>query len=444
MPLNQSFQTLPDDRRYCVAFSGGFDSTVLLHVVAIRYPGQVRAIHIHHGLSPNADPWQVHCETLCKQLGVPLDVVAVSVQKNGKGLEDAAREARYQAFIDQLQRDEVLLTGHHGDDQVETLLMRLGRGSGVRGLAGMVARRPLGAGELWRPLLGVSRDELEEYARSHGLAWIEDESNQDLQFDRNFLRHRVMPALRERWPHLAQGWGQSASLCAEAEALLEEYAREDLARLAPEFADPHSSAGWVLSLPGLRAMPPARRHQVLRVWLRRLGVPGLNRDRLAEVDRQLVDGREDAKARVAWEGWELRRFREGLYLLAGASLEAPPASMRVPVGLVGEARVPLPAGGTLMFEWADEGTEVPRLAPGLADLSIRWRQGGERCQPAGRAHSQTLKKLLQETPLAPWWRARLPLLYSGETLVAVGDLWVCEGFAAGPDQRGYRLRWDNF
>ncbi len=308
----------------------------------------------------------------------------------------------------------------------------------------MAPGRSLGAGVLWRPLLGMSRGELEAYARSHGLDWIEDESNEDMQFDRNFLRHRVLPVLRERWPELVQGWGQSAALCAESEALLEEYAQEDLARLAPEFVDPHASAGSVLSVPGLRALSLARRHQVLRVWLRGLGVPGLNRDRLIEVDRQLVNGREDAKARVAWEGWELRRFRDGLYLLDSASLEAPVPTGRIPVDLNQEARILLPGGGLLAFEWGAQDSGCPRLAQGLPDLSIQWRQGGERCQPEGRAHSQTLKKLLQEYSLAPWWRPRLPLLYSGETLVAAGDLWVCEGFAAGPGQPGYRLRWDNF
>ena len=443
MPLKQSIQTLPEDRRYCVALSGGLDSTVLLHAVARRCSG-VRAVHVHHGLSPNADQWQRHCETLCKQLGVPLDVVTVDVQKDGKGLEDAAREARYQAFIQQLQPDEILLTAHHGDDQVETLLMRLGRGSGVRGLAGMAARRPLGAGELWRPLLGVSRRELEDYARSHRLSWIEDESNDDLQFDRNFLRHRVMPTLRERWPHLVESWGQSAVLCAESEALLEDYAREDLARLTLESADPHAAAGWVLSLPGLQGLSTARRHQVLRVWFRERGVPGLNRDRLAEVDRQLIDGREDAGACVAWEGWALRRFRQGLYLLNGTSLEAPLPSQPIPVDLSGSGRVVLPGGAVLVFEREDFGGNGPRLAAGLPELSIRWRQGGERCQPEGRAHSQTLKKLLQEYTLAPWWRARQPLIYSGETLVAAGDLWVCKGFSAAPGQPGYRLRWYNF
>ncbi|UZJ46218.1 tRNA lysidine(34) synthetase TilS [Marinimicrobium sp. C6131] len=443
MPLIESIQTLPEDRRYCVALSGGLDSTVLLHAVASGYSG-VRAVHVHHGLSPNADQWQRHCETLCEQLGVPLDVVTVDVQKDGKGLEDAAREARYQAFTQQLQRNEILLTAHHGDDQVETLLMRLARGSGIRGLAGMASRRPLGAGELWRPLLGVSRSELETYAQSHGLSWVEDESNEDLQFDRNFLRHRVIPALRERWPHLAESWGQSAALCAESEALLDEYAREDLARLAPEFADPHASVDRVLSLPGLRGLSPARRHQVLRVWFRERGVPGLNRDRLTEVDRQLVDGREDAQARVAWDGWELRRFREGLYLLSSASIEAPVPSGRIPLQLCEEGRVPLPGGAVLAFEKGEQGASGSRLASGLPDLSIQWRRGGERCQPEGRAHSQTLKRLLQEYALAPWWRARLPLIYSGETLVAAGDLWVCKGFSAAPGQPGYRLRWYNF
>ena len=435
---------LPPARRYWVALSGGLDSTVLLHALAqCNPPVPLEALHLHHGLSPHADQWQVRCEAFCARLGVPLTTRSLKVTAAGKGLEDAARQARYRAFDECLGEDELMLLAHHADDQVETLLLRLLRGSGPHGLAGMARQRALGLGRLYRPFLPLTRAHLKAYAEAHQLEWVEDESNAEHHFDRNYLRHQVVAPLRERWPTIASAWAQSAALCGESDALLQELARGDLRRVTC-FQDSHGpSLGPVLDIEGLGAFTPARRHNLLRYWLQAQQLPPPGRELLNQLDSQFIGGREDAQARLAWAGLELRRFRRGLYLMRSQWLEHWPGSGWQPQTLVLEpGRHALPGGGELTLSWDSEARASQRLRPDLPPLILAWRRGGERCRPAGRAHSQKLKKLLQDWALEPWWRDSVPLLYSGEQLVAVGDLWVCAGFEAEGRQPGYRLSWN--
>jgi len=441
--ITTALTALPPARRYRVALSGGLDSTVLLHALARCDLGApLEALHLHHGLSPRADHWQTHCEALCARLGIPLTTRSLTVNATGKGLEDAARQARYRAFDECLGENELILMAHHADDQVETLLLRLLRGSGPHGLAGMARQRALGRGQLYRPFLSLTRAQLKAYAETHELAWVEDESNADHHFDRNYLRHRVVAPLRERWPSIASAWAQSAALCGESDELLQELARDDLRRVICFQDSLGPSLGPVLDLEGLAAFSPARRHNLLRYWLQSQQLPPPGRELLNELDRQFVGGRGDARARLAWAGLELRRFRQGLYLLRSRWLD-----LRLSSGperqilKLEPGRHRLPVGGALTLSWDPEARAPQRLRADLPSLTLAWRRGGERCKPAGRAHSQKLKKLLQDYELEPWWRDLVPLLYSGEELVAVGGLWVCAGFEAQRDQPGYRLSW---
>lgn len=432
---------LPKDeavKRLWVGLSGGLDSMVLLHaLVALRQTLPVMALHVNHQISPHAKAWEVHCAAFCKAFQIPFFTEAVVVKPQGRGLEDAARVARYQVYEGHLQQGDLLLTAHHADDQTETLLLRLLRGAGPRGLAAMSRSRPLAKGHIFRPLLDFTRADLEAYAQAHQLHWVEDESNRDVHYDRNFLRHEIIPPLQERWPQLQQYVQRTADLCADNEVLLTEVAAEDLARLDVRA----ERVGQSLDLTALQQWSPARRHNLLRYWLRTEQFEVPERVHLSQFERQLVAGREDSEARIHWGNLVLRRYRGRLYVEPHGAVGTSALTYQPFMLGADSSVVKLSSGGALQFEYVQQASGSDCLRADLQDLSVRARTGGERCQPEGRAHSQTLKKLLQEYALEPWWRDQLPLVYAGEQLVAVGDLWVCKGFAASPGQPGYRLRW---
>lgn len=426
MPLNPSqiFQSLPPDRPLWLALSGGLDSMVLLQLL-IEQGRPFTAIHVNHQLSPNAGTWQQHCQQACAQSGIPLRVETVQVQKAGQGLEAAARTARYAAFARHMAPDHILLTAHHADDQAETLLLRLLRGTGVAGLAAMRSCAPLAVGEVWRPLLALRRSQLEAYARARALRWVEDESNADDGLARNYLRNQVMPVLGRRWPDFEQRWGQTAAHCAEAQSLLDELARQDLAA-APA---PVCRLGEALPLALLTRASAARARNLLRYWLGQRGlVP--EQPQLAELLTQLCDGAQDAEPVIQLATHSLRRHAAAVYLLP-ALQPVPDQPRRLQPG----DRLAW-GNGELWLAPCAGGLELP--AAGY--FSVRPRQGGERCHPEHRPRSQSLKKCLQEVALPPWLRDQLPLLYDDGALLAVGDLW-CEKAAPRAGGQGWRLVW---
>uniref|UniRef100_UPI001012FEE7 tRNA lysidine(34) synthetase TilS n=1 Tax=Aeromonas veronii TaxID=654 RepID=UPI001012FEE7 len=294
-----------------VAFSGGLDSTLLL-VLAAQYAREhglpVRALHVHHGLSPHADEWVAHCEAVCQQLAVELLVEWVTLARgNGESLEAQARTARYQRLTARMRAGEWLLTAHHQDDQLETLLLALKRGAGLRGLAGILPSQPFAGGLLLRPLLDVSRAELAEAAATLPFGWVEDESNQDVSYDRNFLRQTLIPQLKARWPAMAQTAARSMALCAEQEALLEELAESDW-QLAGE--------GEALHIGPLHALSPTRRNNLLRYWIRRQGGEMPSREQLARLWQEVALARGDANPQLNWGRQSCRRYQERLYLVS--------------------------------------------------------------------------------------------------------------------------------
>lgn len=397
-----------------LGFSGGLDSSVLLHALwQLHLPVKLRALHINHSLSPNANQWQEHCAAICKKLGVPFDAHVVQVKNQGKGIEDAARELRYEIFSQQLQTGDYLLTAHHADDQAETLLLRLMRGAGPRGLAAISSHRALGSGELYRPLLTFSRAELEAYANEHQLSWIEDESNSNDRYDRNFLRNQVMPLLQLRWPSMLRKWQQTAELCAANENLLKEIAEEDLLRANKS----QERVGQSISLVFFRSLSEPRQQNLLRYWLIQQGYAVPEQQHWQQIYQQLATSRLDAQIDIRWENVSLRVFQEKLYCLP---LELPKTELLMESGAA---------------------KNLKRLKANLPNIQIRYRQGAERCKPTGRQHSQTLKKLLQDYGLEPWIRDQVPLIYSNDDLVAVGDLWICEGYVAAENEEGLLLEW---
>jgi tRNA(Ile)-lysidine synthase len=427
----QAFLPQTSSGVWWIALSGGLDSCVLLHsLVALQLPIRLRALHINHQISPNADAWQQHCANLCAQLNVPFKAVKVDVENTGRGLEDAAREARYAIFEQHLAAGDYLLTAHHADDQSETMLLRLMRGTGPRGLAAMAQQRPLAEGMLHRPLLNFTRIELEKYAQAHDIGWVNDESNTNDHYDRNYLRNQVMPLLRERWPAFAHKWQQTADLCAVNEALIEELAAQDLllADCKPALV------GTSISLSYLESLTNGRRHNLIRSWLRGQGLSTPEHQHLQQIEQQIIGGRVDAETQVTWGDVSLRVYRQRVYALPLADLPSSAAKVKE-FALTTE----LSSGFRFNFEWLDRH-DKPLLKADLPNLHLRFRQGGERCQPSGRTHSQTLKRLLQDYGVEPWLRESLPLVYSGDNLVAVANLWICEGYQTAVG--GYCLKYE--
>lgn len=434
MPLSAAtlFKHLPTQQPLWLALSGGLDSMVLLQL--LRQSGlRFKAIHVNHQLSAQAGYWQDHCQRACAKLGVELVVKVVDVVPAGRGLEDAARRARFAAFAQFLTPDSVLLTAHHRDDQAETLLLRLLRGAGVHGLRAMLPVSPLviddrPKGQIVRPLLDCSRAELEAYAHTQGLSWVTDDSNADTRLDRNFLRHRVLPGIAQRWQGFSQRWSAAASHLAEAALLLDELAAQDLCTLpqAPE-ADKFGSS---LSLAFIDQLSAARAKNLLRYWLAGLGLT-LTSAQLAQLFDQLAHAKADAQVDFHIVDVSLRRYQGRVYYTP-ALMPAPDS----PVAL--EPDRPIQFGvGRVAMRPAAYGLPLPISGKWL----VRTRREGERSHPAGRAHSQTLKKLLQEVNLPPWLRDQLPLVCDGQMILAVGDLWL-EQSAGELIPNGYLLTWE--
>lgn len=420
--------------RCYVGYSGGLDSHVLLvSMVKLLGADAVRAIHVNHQLSLNAASWQQHCQRICDGLGVALSAEQATVIVNGQGVEEAARTARYQVFERLLPEDSVLLLGHHADDQIETVLYRLLRGSGPRGLAGMPASRSLGNAELLRPLLSFTRSDLEKYALDEGLVWIEDESNEDVSYDRNFLRHKVIPILAERWPDYVARVSHTARLCRDSDLLSDMLAAQDLIAVYER----KERLGWSISLEALMSFDELRQANLLRHWAAQHHLAQPGHKIIDVVLHEMLPARADAEPLVSWAGIQIRRYQRRLYLLPAD----PDTPDHVPVSLRWDGRsvLNLPDKSTLGFR-VEKGRGI--RPTGIDVFEVRFRNGAERCKPIGRSASNTLKKLFQEYGLEPWLRGRVPLIYRDDVLVAVGDLWICEGFQVQPDEQGITVQWD--
>lgn len=410
-----------DDRPLLVAYSGGMDSTVLLHQLIAANPSRIRALHVHHGLHADADAWTAHCQRNCDALGIELLIERVCVEDTGLGREGAARNARHAAFARVLRDGEVLALAHHRDDQAETFLLRALRGSGVDGLAAMRPWRTYGNGWLWRPLLQTSRDALRAYANEHRLTWIEDPTNDDASFDRNFLRTQVLRLLQARWPHAGAALARSACLSAEAAGMLTQGDDSVLAAI--------EQAGGAIALDALGMLPVARRARVLRRWITLHGLPPLPANGIACIERALPGAGKDAEGRFDWAGARVQHWRGHLY----AQMVPVPLPADWQVTWDGRNALQLPTGATLELIGAPR-FETPLLAHA--------RRGGERMLLAGRAHRHALKHILQERGVPPWQRSGMPLLTDANgVLQAAGDSILSGSLEAWLQAQGARLHW---
>lgn len=421
-----------------LAFSGGLDSCVLLHMLAQLQPKlgiKLKAMHVHHGLSPNADAWAKFCSDTCVELKVSMQIAHVNVLKNsGLGLEASARAARYAALLGDTADymvDYVVLA-HHQDDQAETLLLQLLRGAGVKGLSAMAAADA--KKRLLRPLLAVSRAELQAYATQYGLQWIEDESNQDTSLDRNFCRHQIFPLLEQRFPAAKKTLARSASHMAEAALLLDELAAMDaVSQTGQPSLDTVS-----LPLQNLHKLSEARARNLLRWWLARNHQPMPSTVRLQEMLRQLQGAKADASIKLAVnsaEGVWLRRYQGFIYL------EFDRGNQAIAMLWQGEPELRLPDNSRLIFtQQLGQGLAFERLS--IYRLRISQRIGGEQFKPDLAKPTRTLKHLLQEAKIPPWQRQRLPLIYSDDTLAIVPGIGVACGLQARENELGLLVIWE--
>jgi tRNA(Ile)-lysidine synthase len=414
-----------------VALSGGADSCALLAAAAQlrdeRAGLPLRAVHIDHGLQSAAAAFRTTCAAVCERLRVPLRVIAVEVALSaGSSLEAAARDARYAALAAQLAPGEVLLTAHHARDQAETLLLQALRGAGPKGLAAMPLCREFGLGWHVRPCLELPRAQLLKFGAALAGQHHEDPMNADLRFDRAYLRQALWPAIEKRWPGAQAALARSARHAAEAQELLDDTAALDLT---------HLRDGEALAVPGLRALPPLRRFNAVRLWLHEFGIEPPSTARLNEALRQVFEAKADHIPTIAWGGHALRRYRQRLFCTpAQIAAFAGPLAWRI------GSPQPLELGAGLgSLRWRRQRGGIEAKLEGTA-IWVRGRGGGETLKIAAGANTHTLQHLCQQFGVLPWMRAVLPLLFIGDALLGVADLWL-ETRCCGTDGLGFAPDW---
>ena len=427
MPLFKRFQTLCDQTsytRFLIAFSGGLDSTALLSLfIKLRQNRphfELRAIHIHHGLSSNADAWVIHCQHICATFNVPLIVEKVQVEQTD-GIEAGARQARYQAIARHLQADEILVTAHHLQDQTETFLLALKRGSGIQGLGAMQTQSTVYDLPIFRPLLSFSRQQLEKHVQSENLNWIEDESNADNRYDRNFLRNEILPQLKNRWPHFDQAVQRSAQHCFEQQQLINEL-------LAEEFWKNYQKTDRTFNLSNFAQFSVHKQRVLIRLWLAQLQLEMLSLAQLDQLIRDVIFARQDANPQFKLGEKLVRRYQQKLYLTDKF------ADLReIQIDIIPNQRIALPDGlgefialrqeNSISFQWLDK---ISTLAFTEKPIQIRFKYSGK-VKLAEKGVNEDIKKIWQNLSVPPWQRNRIPLIFYGEHLKsAVGFFEVFE------------------
>lgn len=413
-----------------LAFSGGVDSRLLLELLS-RYQQaysidnqltdshsfKCHAVYVHHGLSSNADEWADKCLVWAEQAGITCSVEPVSLDTNsGESIELLAREARYQALAKHIQSGGLLLTGQHADDQVETFLLALKRGSGPKGLSSMAESMPFAGGTLVRPLLAIKREQIEAVAREQGLGWVEDESNQDTRYDRNFLRHRIVPELSERWPSIHQAVQRSASLCAQQESLLDELLSAVFERAL--------QSDLSLSIEELATHSELARARLVRMWLAKLNANMPTQVQLNLIWNEVALAQQDANPKLQLKQGEVRRFQNRLYWVTETvDVTTWQSAIQTDTALL----LPEQLGELTLSTNSEQATIAMPPHPEL--LRVTFNPEGLSAHPTTRNHSRKLKKLFQEYNVPSWLRRQIPILMYQDQVVAVGDLFVDQAFS---------------
>ncbi len=415
--LIRNLQSIASQHIY-IAYSGGIDSHVLLHLCASfdNLKEKITAVYINHGLQSEAESWGRHCEKVCSGLGVKyLSLKANAQAAPGESPEEAARNARYSALKPLLAEDDLLLLAQHAEDQLESVLLQLFRGSGLKGLSGMPETMPFGKGLLLRPLLDISKTEILGYAQNHNLKWIEDPSNKQTHFDRNFLRNDIIPLLKQRWPSLGLTVPRSAAHCANAQSLLASLAD----KLLVDVFDKNNNT---LNISGLKKYPLLQQQLVIRQWFQQLGLRMPSRDFVDRVLVQVVAAREGANPVLSTQVCSIRRYRDELYCLK--------ATQKIPAfDLIWHPEEPLlKLTDEVAYQTVKSSSGIPTVKWHNSKITVKSRVGGETLSLPGRCGHHSLKNLFQEAGIPPWVRGTIPLFYLDGKLAAVGEHWVSSEF----------------
>lgn len=406
----------PQPRHLYIGYSGGIDSHVLLHLAATSpLKEHVTAVYVHHGLQAVADAWAVHCSAVAHSLGVKCVVLYVNAQPTpGESPEEAARNARYAAFKALLEQDDMLMLAQHREDQLETVLLQLLRGSGVKGLSAMPTHSACGAGLLLRPLLDTAKAAIDAYAQLHALTWVTDPTNLYDDYDRNFLRNRVVPLLKQRWPQCDKTVARSAKHCAEADHLL--------ASMAGQLLQPlYDATDQTLRISLLQTYDAPQQALVIRHWLSALGVKMPPQGLIDRIAAEVLAARPDGSPVLATTSYALRRYKDKLYCL-------PVAKERIQAMAWPNAQTSIALSAHRQLARIDASSGIALAHWQQAQVTIRPRSGGEKIRLPQRLGHHNLKKLFQEADIPPWEREAMPLVYLDGDLAAVGDEWISADF----------------
>lgn len=424
--------TLTNSSYFYIAYSGGLDSHVLLHLMSECFKKNplfyIEAVHLNHGLNSKADYWEYHCQYICEKLKVPFRAKRLRLRISpGDSVEAVARNARYETFRRIIRKNANILTAHTQNDQIETFFLQLMRGSGIKGLCAMPMKKRLGSGYLLRPLLNFNRNELQIYAEKNHLNWIEDPMNLELRFNRNYLRYKVLPVLEGRWPKVFSTVSRSASHCAEAAILLDQLADNDLQTI---------QSGCKLAIGPLLELPPERQRNVLRRWIFREGFLPPRTKQLEQIQKDVLKAKVNSNPFFTYGDVEVRRYRNELYL----SSHVPQLNSRVIIPWDFRKHLILPGNLGILQAVKRKGEGIKT---DISQVTVRFRQGGERCQLIGRKKSHSLKKLMQEWKIPVWKRNTVPLIYYKETLIAVVGYCICHEFIVKKPEWGWVISFES-
>lgn len=432
LKINTITSLIPaNSNKVIIAYSGGIDSHVLLHLAALNkdLKAKITAVYVHHGLQIEADGWADHCQQVAHNLGVEFKCLNVKVQKiTAQSLEELARDARYQAFESLMKSNDVLLLAQHREDQMETVLLQLFRGAGVQGLSAMPLTIAFGKGQMCRPFLDVSKQEINEYAHAHQLSWIEDPSNQSDEFDRNFLRNQIVPQLKQKWPALDKTIARSARHCSNAQRLTEDLAKQLLNKVCDK-------ADNTLDINQLLELERVKQNLVIRKWfnVHNLRMPA--EKILNTILDEVVNAEQSKNPEIRGVGYCIKRYRKKLYCLTSKDSNKQPCEQ---LWTKMEKQLILDNGSILAV--SESLTGISQKVWDAAEVTIKFRQGAEKISLPGRAGRHTLKKLYQEKGVPPWQRNYIPLIYLDNNLAAIADLWISADYFS-QSESCYQVDW---